>query len=68
MPDPKKTRRTFAAQTHSVIEHIQLLEQQAHSAESMDPSNPPETNRTGIAADTPEPAVVKKLIKFIKAI
>jgi hypothetical protein len=68
MPDPKKARRTFAAQTPSVIEHIQLLEQQARSAETTDLSNPADSTQPGIATGSTEPALVKKLIKFIKTI
>jgi hypothetical protein len=69
MPDAKKSRRTFAAQTPSVLERIQLLEQQARGAEPADPSTPAETTRTSsLNAGTPEPALVKKLIKFIKTI
>lgn len=68
MPEPKKTKRTFAAQTASVIDRIQILEQQARAVENNDPTNPQASSRAGIAATTPEPALVEKLIKFIKTI
>jgi hypothetical protein len=68
MPEPKKTRRAFAAQTPSVLEHIQLIEQHAHSTETGDPANPSETGHSALEAKTPEPALVEKLIKFIKTI
>lgn len=68
MPEPKKTRRTFAAQTPSVLDRIQLLEQRAHSPESGDPSDPAQTSHSALEANAPEPALVEKLIKFIKTI
>ncbi|MBE0699871.1 MAG: hypothetical protein IH586_23345 [Anaerolineaceae bacterium] len=68
MPEPKKPRRTFAVQSPSVLNRIQLLEQRGRSAENGDPANPLETNHSALEANAPEPALVEKLIKFIKTI